>query len=284
MAEPTPETFVKILSQSDDDLLDQNDEVFNEDHTDDQAGKHTVRPGPLGQKNPNPRGRPPLGPVVARLQMDLQYAQATNDRNRKTIEELQTQLEEQALQQPPDINHDQITALTEENKNQLDVINTCNAEIMNLTENTLKQGKRIAILLAQNQRLKATNENLIDRIAIQELNSKQQAQTNEKKPHIIILGDSNARRMEHTLKSDNRFTITLHQSGTMSKALDQIRNKIYPPQWQETKMVLNFLGTNDLQNGSKAGDIHSMTSELARAIDSTGRKEILSQIPPSETI
>jgi hypothetical protein len=165
MTEPTPETSVKTLSQSDDDLLDQNDEVFNEELT--------VRPGSLGQKNPNPRGRPPLGPVVARLQMDLQYAQATNDRNMKTIEELQNQLEEQALEQPPDINHDQITALAEENKNQLDELNTCKAEIMNLTENSLKQGKRIAILLAQNQRLKATNENLIDRIATQELNSKQ---------------------------------------------------------------------------------------------------------------
>jgi lysophospholipase L1-like esterase len=132
-----------------------------------------------------------------------------------------------------------------------------------------------------NQNLKAANDNLIERLATNELNhatpTSQQEISNTK---ILMIGDSNARRLEQILSKNANFTLKLHQIATLRKARTDIRSNNLPPQWEENQIVLLLLGTNDIQNGTKARQTQQMTIELAKAIIEKGKKVIESEVPP----
>ena len=270
-----------LKNQNQDTSNDEEMEVFqyeneNDDHS---SQKH------LGTKI---RGRPPLGPKVLKLQNELQEALEINDHNTRIINTLEQQLEDH---QNPDLailhsttREAQMTAkiqsLEQEIETQNATLKTKNEKIEELTLTTLKQGKRIITLITQNQKTKATNEELIDRLAKDALESRPATTTYETKPHILMMGDSNARRIEPKLNTNSKVQINLLQSGTLAKAAEQIQKQTNLPQWTQTRAVLVFLGTNDLQNGTRARDLFNITNQIAATTQQEGRKLIISQIPP----
>jgi hypothetical protein len=123
--------------------------------------------------------------------------------------------------------------------------------------------------------------NLIERIANNELNATIASKPQHKDtPQVLMLGDSNGRRMEPTLSSDPRITLTFHQSATLAKTLSDLKSGNTPDKWNQAQVVIIQLGTNDLQNGANTRQTHSMTSDLANFIINKGKKVVICEIPP----
>ena len=299
---------------SDDNLLDESDDNGEPYSSQTPNGTDTTH-----VKNRTRRpGRPPLGPQVAKLHQDLSEARneitalreeidqlnagpLDMDKQRQDLSEardeitrLNKQIDQlnidltitteqlrQLRQQQPVQNQEQIRQINAQLTEQKNDNEIKAEQIMTMTESNLKQGKKITQLLMSNQKLKAANDNLIERLATNELNhntltSQQQTINTE----ILMIGDSNARRLEQILSKNPNFTLKLHQIATLRKALTDIRSNNLPPQWEENQIVLLLLGTNDIQNGTKARQTQQMTIELAKAIIEKGKKVIVSEIPP----
>jgi hypothetical protein len=129
----------------------------------------------LDPKTMKTRGHPPLGPKLIKLQQELQDALFLNNQSSIHIEALQCQLADSQdsiknLSTPED--NTQITQRTpqqEKLEEQVEILKETikrkKEQIEHLPDTTMKQGKRIINLLTQNQKLKQTNGNLIDRLA-----------------------------------------------------------------------------------------------------------------------
>jgi hypothetical protein len=260
----------QILDDSED-----NEDVFSITTTDDNDTTN------LKKKN---KGRPPLGPQVIKLHQDLQEAKTEIEQLNQTNERLKLELtlanELLELQQPQQNqgNIEDITTLLNNQKRENELKDQ---QILTMTESNLKQGKKITQLLTTNLKLKATNDNLIERLATIKLNRPSEATTKDSDtPRVLMIGDSNARRLEPALTKDHRFTLTLHQNATLKKNLKDLTNNNYPLNWEEANTVLLMLGTNDIQNGSHARETQQMTSDIASIIITKGKKVVICEIPP----
>ena len=260
---------------ADDDILDLSDdgeEVFHY-----KTEEHDTT-------NLKKKGRPPLGPKVAKLKHDLDEALNTIKEQEEKIQQLNLDLllttdHLKMLQEAgPNENQEDQTPQILELK---ETIRDNKEAIMTKTSTNLKQGKKITELLTLNQKLKNANNNLIERLATTELNATiTNDNQNPTTPRYIIIGDSNAKRMEPALSKDVRFNITLHQSSTLKKTLHDLTNNNFPKHWDEAQAVVLFLGTNDVQNGIRARETQQTATQLTQAITQKGKRAVLCEIPP----
>ena len=253
--------------QQPEDIPSDDDEVFQNRNNE---GDTTI---------PRPRGGPP-GPKVAKLHQEIVEANTTIKEQQESIDQLKLDLEItqnhlELLQQQDDRTNQNLV------EQQATQIESKDNEITALTDSITKQDNKIMQLTKQNLKLKTANTNLLERLANHELTMATTKKTQKNPPpNIIMIGDSNGKRLQPALSTNQNISITLHQSSTIQKTLTDLKAQKFPNKWTDAQAILIVQGTNDIQNGTKARDSFTTIANLAETINQHGKKTIICEIPP----
>ena len=152
-------------------------------------------------------------------------------------------------------------------------------EKTNELENTKTQ---LNTMITENDKLRKTNEKLrlinkemLIRLAKEETPTEIKANT----PNILLLADSNGRRLEQGLKNTNNFNLRFIQKTNLQRANEFISSPEGKEAIKKCDAVITLLGTNDIGSGSKASTTYLETTRLVQKISSMKKHAAIMEIP-----
>ena len=165
---------------------------------------------------------------------------------------------------------------------QQEKINENSIVIKTQTETIEKLKTENEDLNEMNEKVRELNKELIHRIANDESNTIKIEDS--KKPKILLIADSNGKRLEPQLKQSNSFTIPRYvPANNLRKGAEYLRSEEGRRDLAAADGALMLLGTNDMGNGADARLTYQLTEEIADITTKAKRRLFILEIPPTKT-
>ena len=196
---------------------------------------------------------------IEQLQKKLEDSDLDLARTKKSLETHEQTIRDLIQKQAEDTRDQE----TQDEKNR-----TIEAENVNLKE--------------ANEKLREINDELIRRIANEELELNTPTEAN--RPKILFLTDSNGRRIQPKINQLTSISILKHvQRNNLGKGIEYIKSSEGTEDLKEADAIVLLLGTNDFGSGSDAKQTHKRTEELVRVATMAKTRVFILEIPPTKS-